>query len=153
MFHKEIKFLTDLLRFHIISASNKDTDGTNMAHIDDWDIYSDIHKDAYGVRPGRITYEQWCSASDDGRDEMFRWIEEAAQASYQCELDQQNYCINEFLRLKEKYRALGVAEDRVLPAIRDAYGTHGPADDEHLEFLLGIPFGYITGTKPGMLKS
>ena len=107
------------------------------------DLISDLHKDAYGMRPGQGFWERWATATDDEKQEEWDWLCQALTLTMAEEEDNQRTCI---ARLENRIATLMEcgAKDRAM-AIRwldEAYSTGG--DIEFLEWNLGVPFGYLT---------
>jgi hypothetical protein len=100
-------------------------------------VFSDLHKDAYGFRPGHITFrdmadfdEQWARAATQLKVEMER--EEHHQA----------FCRSQFEIEVEAVMVMVVGCE----IIRDAEGLGDEYGWEELEYKLNLGFGYIEGT-------
>jgi hypothetical protein len=102
------------------------------------EIYSDMHKDAYGFRP-RFDYSTWTLEQFNAEFEtMGRIIEDdnkvkqenQAQAAHDFEMR-----VLSLLQTGAKDRAMA------LRWIHEAEGSNG--DEEYLCFLLGVSYGYF----------
>lgn len=103
---------------------------------------SDLHKDAYGMRPSQSFWLEWRCSDSAGRQEIWDILLEAAERAVQEEQERYAYAAIAFESRIQSLIELGAA-DRAM-AIRWMHqaeqtdGTHN-----HLEYLLGLPFGYI----------
>lgn len=106
------------------------------------DLISDLHKDAYGHRPGEGFWHRWANASDAEKQEQWDWLCQVLERNAEEEAANHRTCI---ARLEDRIAQLIQcgAKDRAM-AIRwldEAYQTQG--DTEFLEWNLGVPFGYL----------
>ena len=115
----------------------------------DANIVSDLHKDAYGVRPGEGFWRHWNESTSDEKQAIWDGLCDASQR----EADHERAMQVEATKAFEVAIATSIffgAPDRAT-AIRwmcDAHqvpNTPGTMGWEHLEYLLGIPYGYIEG--------
>jgi len=123
-----------------------------MTTIYTYDIYSfsDLHKDAYGRRPGNYYYEWLENSTDDERQAEWDFL---CRTADQRELDRQQEEASALESLKAQLTKT-MAENKVdvATAIRwmdDAYGTQG--DCQYLDYHLGVKYGTIEtmlGRKP-----
>ena len=105
------------------------------------EIYSDMHKDAYGFRP-RFDYSTWTLEQFNAEfEQMGRTIE----ADNKVEKENQEKAAHDFemrvlslMQVGAKNRAMAVRW------IHEAEGSNG--DDEYLCFLLGLPYSYFKKT-------
>jgi len=102
------------------------------------EIYSDMHKDAYGFRP-RFDYSTWTLEQFNAEFELMGRIieddnkvkqENQAQAAHDFEMR-----VLSLLQTGAKDRAMA------LRWIHEAEGSNG--DEEYLCFLLGVSYGYF----------
>lgn len=119
----------------------------------DADIVSDLHKDAYGFRPSGSFWMAWNEASDLRRQEIWDDLLEALDHAVNDQRQQQQKAVAEFESMVTNNISMG-AGDRAnaIAWICDAYRSEdqpGFWGWEHLEYELGLPFGYISGVKPG----
>jgi len=120
--------------------------GMNMTATFTYDIYSfsDLHKDAYGRRPGNYYYEWLENTTDEERQAEWDFL---CRTADQRELArQQDEAAS--LELLEIQLTKTMADNKVdrATAIRwldDAYGTRG--DYQFLDYYLGVKYGTIEG--------
>jgi hypothetical protein len=118
----------------------------NMTATCTYDIYSfsDLHKDAYGRRPGNYYYEWLENSTDAERQAEWDFL---CRTADQRELDRLQEEADALVRL-EAQLAKTMADNRVdmATAIRwldDAYSTNG--DYQFLDYYLGVKYGTIEG--------
>ena len=105
------------------------------------EIYSDMHKDAYGFRP-RFDYSGWTL---DKFNSQFELMGQIIEADNKVEKENQEKSAHDF-----EMRVLSLlqtgAKDRAMAVrwIHEAEGSNG--DDEYLCFLLGLSYGYFKKT-------
>ena len=111
-----------------------------------YDIYSfsDLHKDAYGRRPGNYYYEWLEKATDEERQKEWDFLCSTADQRDRDRLQEESSAL---VRL-EAQLAKTCADNKVdrATAIRwldDAYGTNG--DYQFLDYYLGVAYGTIEG--------
>lgn len=119
----------------------------------DADIVSDLHKDAYGMRPSYSFWEEWNNSTDESRQEIWDNLLVALEHAIEAERKHQVEAIDIFESMVTNNIVMG-AGDRAnaIAWICDAYSTDnapGMHGWEHLEYQLGLPYGYISGVKPG----
>ncbi len=106
------------------------------------DCISDLHKDAYGMRPGEGFWQRWSTATDAEKQQEWDWLVQVLERSM--EEEKLNFQSN-IARFEERLAGLLElgAKDTAM-AIRwldEAYQTNG--DLEFLEWNLGLPFGHL----------
>ena len=105
------------------------------------EIYSDMHKDAYGFRP-RFDYSGWTL---DKFNSQFELMGRIIEADNKVEKENQEKSAHDF-----EMRVLSLlqtgAKDRAMAVrwIHEAEGSNG--DNEYLCFLLGLPYSYFKKT-------
>ena len=105
------------------------------------EIYSDMHKDAYGFRP-RFDYSTWTL---DKFNSQFELMGQIIEADNKVEKENQEKSAHDF-----EMRVLSLlqtgAKDRTMAVrwIHEAEGSNG--DNEYLCFLLGLPYSYFRKT-------
>ena len=105
------------------------------------EIYSDMHKDAYGFRP-RFDYSGWTL---DKFNSQFELMGQIIKADNKVEKENQEKSAHDF-----EMRVLSLlqtgAKDRAMAIrwIHEAEGSNG--DNEYLCFLLGLPYSYFRKT-------
>lgn len=118
----------------------------------DENLLSDLHKDAYGVRPrSEAFWAAWDEADNDGKQRIWDDLLKAVSDSIQREREAQQKAIVEFESWIEMTMKLVTYSNRAdcIRMLHDAHQTFG--DVEYLEHCLGIPYGYLSGRKPGFL--
>lgn len=111
----------------------------------DYDCFSDLYKDVNGFRPrGHEFYAP--ETTDERRQEI--WDLYCRQLDV--EIDRQR---------AEEAEAVVRFEAKIAELISIGAGDRETAlrwirerDDEHLEWQFGLPFGYLSGTRPGFIK-
>jgi hypothetical protein len=117
----------------------------------DSNIVSDLHKDAYGVRPKSLFWAEWADADDDGKQRIWDELIEDLKASDHEEKCQQQDAIaaTEVLIQKLMQKVAGSTREDAIRFLDDAYDTGG--DINFLEYHLGVPYGYLCGRIMGEL--
>lgn len=115
----------------------------------DGDIVSDLHKDAYGVRPGSAFWEIWTLSTDSQKQTI--WDNLMDSLSYEIKAEDARKSAAILTTEAAIAAAMSLVKDSTREdAIRwmhDAEGTFG--DIGHLEYRLGVPYGYLSGVRPG----
>jgi len=113
----------------------------------DQDIVSDIYKDAYGFRP-RFSgfWAEWDSADDDGKQRIWDDLLDAANRAAETEREIQQEAIAEFESTVRGIMATvaGATRKDAVRYLHDQYDTQG--SEEWLEYELGVPYGYLSGS-------
>lgn len=106
------------------------------------DSISDLHKDAYGMRPGEGFWQRWSTATDDEKQEQWDWLVQVLARVMEEEAAMQKACVEKFERLVSDTIATG-ARDRetALRWIMDSSNCDG--DWEFLCYEHGLPFSYF----------
>ena len=106
------------------------------------ELYSDLHKDARGVRPGNSGFDYWSSLTP--ADKQVQWDALVAELDqrYAEEQAEQQLAMQRFEAQIVHWINMG-AGDRAAAIrwIHQAEGTDG--DDDYLCYRLGLPYGYI----------
>ena len=102
------------------------------------EIYSDMHKDAYGFRP-RFDFSTWTL---DKFNSQFEIMGKIIEADNQLQNEQQAEAAHDF-ELRIQSLLMSGAKNRAMAVrwIHEAEGSNG--DDEYLCFLLGLGYGYF----------
>lgn len=119
------------------------------------DTVSDLHKDAYGFRPSQNWWMHWEEATDDAKQAIWDDLISALEDSINEQKIQQKKAIESFEALVKKNIEYG-AKDRAdaIAWICDSYdceNAHSVYGWNYLEYEMGLPYGYISGIKPGFL--
>ena len=113
-----------------------------MDYTFDENTVSDLHKDAYGIRPGSAFWAQWIEACDDGKQAIWDRLLRSLDAAMEEEREREQRAIERFEALVRVNIDAG-AEDRetALRWIMDASRANG--DWEYLCFQYGLPYRYF----------
>lgn len=108
----------------------------------DENCVSDLHKDAYGFRPGQNWWDTWNSNTDAEKQAEWDYLIEAMEASVARDQEREDRAVIDF----EKMVALTIengAKDRetAFRWIMEASDSQG--DWDYLAWNLGIPYGYF----------
>jgi len=105
------------------------------------EIYSDMHKDAYGFRP-RFDFSTWTL---DKFNAQFETMGKIIEADNQLQKEQQAEAAHDFeMRVLSLLQTGAKNRAMALRWIHEAEGSNG--DDEYLCFLLGLSYGYFRKT-------
>lgn len=117
----------------------------------DANIVSDLHKDAHGFRPKSLFWAEWNAASDDQKQRIWDGlIDDLNQSNIEEGLREQAAIAATEVRIQAiMATVVGSTREDAIRFLHDVYDTRG--DVNFLEFELGVPYGYLTGQKPGML--
>lgn len=115
----------------------------------DENIVSDLHKDAYGSRPGEMFWANWDEASDDQKQAIWDSLLDSLDRALEAEREYQIEAIHDLEdRIKFMQSTIvGCTRDDAIRYLHDVYQTNG--DVEYLEHNLGVPYGYLGGRKVG----
>lgn len=107
----------------------------------DENAFSDLHKDAFGFRPG-VNFWTWMeTASDDDKQKEWDSLLKAMHQRMKEEHDEEQRCIKVFEDRIDNLMHSGTTREKVITWLMDAEDAMG--DIEYFEFLVGIPYGYI----------
>jgi len=102
------------------------------------EIYSDMHKDAYGFRP-RFDYSTWTLEQFNAEFELMGRIIEDDNKVKQ---ENQAQAAHDFeMRVLSLLQTGAKDREMALRWIHEAEGSNG--DEEYLCFLLGVSYGYF----------
>ena len=105
------------------------------------EIYSDMHKDAYGFRP-RFDYSTWTL---DKFNAQFETMGRIIEADNKVEKENQEKSAHDFeMRVLSLLQTGAKDREMALRWIHEAEGSNG--DAEYLCFLLGLPYSYFKKT-------
>jgi len=115
----------------------------------DSSILSDLHKDAFGVRPGQGFWRHWNESTNDEKQQIWDGLCDVSQQEADREKQLQEIAVQDFEDRMKFMQAtiVGATREDCIRYLHDAYKTNG--DVEYLEFNLGIPYGYISGKNFG----
>jgi hypothetical protein len=107
------------------------------------ELISDLHKDALGFRPNWDYYTWWNTCTDDEKQAEWDSLVDAMERNMQLEREEQERASEDFIRTIGTLRGAGATSfEMALRWLHEAHATNG--DDEYLEYLLNLPFGYIS---------
>jgi len=106
------------------------------------ELYSDFHKDTYGVRPGESGFRYWNSLTPDEKQAEWERMGETMRAEQEWEKQQRERAVVEFEQHVLNTIATG-ARDRAtaLRWIMDASSADG--DWDYFCYQNGLPYGYF----------
>jgi hypothetical protein len=112
----------------------------------DENIVSDLHKDAYGSRPGEYFWSEWDASHNDRKQAL--WDAMVAEAQSEAERERQDQLDAEaaFEKHVERTTRLvaGSTREDAIRYMHDSFDTNG--DVEYLEYILGVRYGYLSGS-------
>ena len=110
----------------------------------DDNIVSDLHKDAYGFRPGEYFWSSWTGSSDAEKQVIWDNLIINLDREMEREREAQAAAIVRFEERILDTMSVVVSANRG-DVVRYFADMEGCDDDlEHLEYLMGLPYGYIT---------
>ena len=113
-----------------------------MTYTFDEDCYSDLHKDAFGFRPGQGSWEMWNSSTPEEKQAEWDRLIEVMKRRCAEEEDMQRECITKFENVVAAVISAG-AHDRET-AVRWMFdGSDSNGDWGYYEYNLGVPYGYF----------
>ena len=113
------------------------------------DVLSDLHKDAYGVRPGEYFWADWDALDADGKQRIWDNLLDDLDRALENEREYHQEAIAD---LEDRIQfmmstVVGCQREDALRYLHDVYATNG--DVEYLEHCLSVPFGYLSGKNWG----
>jgi len=105
-------------------------------------LYSDLHKDARGSRPGESGYEYWTSLTPAQKQVQWDSLIKEMDQNYAEEKAEQALAVERFENQIQHWMTMG-ASDRgtAIRWFHDAEDTQG--DNDYLCYRLGLPYGYL----------
>jgi hypothetical protein len=106
------------------------------------ELYSDLHKDARGVRPGSTGYDYWSSLTP--AEKQVQWDGLIREMNQRCDEEQeaQRLAMGRFEAQVTAWIQMGAVErETAIRWIHEAEGTNG--DNDYLCYLLNLPYGYL----------
>jgi len=114
----------------------------------DENTVSDLHKDAFGIRPSQSWWYGWTHATDAQKQSNWDSMVEAMVRSENYRKECEARAVKEFETTVWNTMESGAkTREGALGWLMDASGTNG--DWEYFCFLNGLPYGYITGCFKG----
>ena len=112
----------------------------------DENIVSDLYKEAYGFRPNASFWSAWAAFNGDQKQALWDDLCDTSERAAERERLEQERCSEEFNNTIVSLLQAGAKDfDMAVRWLNEAHDTNG--DEEYLEFLLNIPFGYIKKTR------
>lgn len=106
------------------------------------ELYSDLHKDARGCRPGDSGFSYWNSLTPKEKQIQWDCLVEELDQRFQSEQEEQKVSIEEFeKRVKETIELGAGNRETAIKWIHESMETDG--DSEFLCYKLGLPYGYF----------
>lgn len=119
---------------------------SNATYTYEDESYSDLHKDAFGFRPGSRDWARWSAMSDDAKQAEWDSLVEVMKRRMDEEKEMEQECIARFEANVAGVIAAG-AKDRetAIRWIIDAEDVDGDLD--HFCYRMGLPYGYFATAK------
>lgn len=102
---------------------------------------SDLHKDAYGFRPGQSFWGFWAASNPEQKQACWDSMIADLKQSMDEEAKEEAAAIVRFEDRIDNLMHSGTTREKVIEWLMDAEDALG--DIEYFEFLVGIPYGYI----------
>ncbi len=117
------------------------------AYTYDEDIYSDLYKEAYGVRPGENVYNWWFSLNPENKQVEWDYLVKQMRQRREEELEFQKESIRVFeLRIDECVAAGARDRDTAIRWMVEAEGNEDVFEDmDYFCYMNGLPYGYFKG--------
>ena len=108
----------------------------------DEQLFSDLHKDARGFRPGATQFNVWNDSTPADKQRIWDNLLNEMDQRFQEEKDAQAQASHDF-EFRVQDLMLSGAKDRTMAIkwLHEAFDTNG--DTNYLEYHLGLPYGYI----------
>jgi len=118
----------------------------NKIYTFDENIISDLYKDAYGFRPDASFWSAWAAFNGDQKQALWDDLCDTADRAIERDRLEQERCAEDFIRTVGTLRAAGAKDfDMAVRWLHEAHDTNG--DEDYLEYVLNIPYGYIDKTR------
>jgi hypothetical protein len=105
-------------------------------------LYSDLHKDARGSRPGESGMEYWNSLAPAEKQVQWDSLIREMDQNYAEDLAAKKLAVDRFETQIQHWINLGAqTRESAIRWFHDAEDTGG--DNEYLCYRLGLPYGYI----------
>lgn len=108
----------------------------------DDDSFSDLHKDATGVRPGEGGYKRWEASTPEEKQQWWDYLLAELVRSIELEEKHQRQAIEAFEAQVTKTMEVGAAtREQAIRWLMEASEWGG--DIEHFCYLQGLPYNYF----------
>ena len=126
----------------LVPPRYNDCMNTNQYTFDE-NILSDLHKDAYGIRPTEGFWDWWKLCHNDGKQEIWdRLLEDLRRANEEEKEALTRGIVEAEAEIRDQMTICGCTRRDAVRHLCDAYDCDG--DIEHLEYMLRVPYGYFT---------
>ena len=106
------------------------------------DTISDLHKDAYGFRPSQSFWSTFAAANADQKQAIWDDLCDTLKDTIAREKEEERLAIIDFDRRVKELIEMGAKDyTMALKWLHEAYDTNG--DNDYLEYMLGLPYGYL----------
>ena len=106
-------------------------------------LYSDLHKDARGVRPGEAGFNYWDSLTPEEKQVQWDGLLRELDQRVEEERVAETRAIERFEAQLSAWVQMGArCRETAIRWIHDAEGTNG--DSDYLCYRLGLPYGYLS---------
>ena len=114
----------------------------------DEDIVSDLHKDAFGFRPGERFWNAWNCMCDDEKQAEWDYLIESCHRAILAEQEQEKLAIERFEATVTRTIESGAGNrETAIRWIMDASSAARTNDWDFLCWEHGLPYGYFNRTK------
>lgn len=115
---------------------------TTKTYTFDENLFSDLHKDAYGFRPSQSFWGFLAAANADQKQAVWNDLLNALDSTIALKKQEQDRAIERFERLVAELVNCGAKDfEMAIKWLHESNETNG--DDDYLEFCLNLPFGHI----------
>ena len=109
----------------------------------DDNLYSDLHKDARGVRPGNAGYNYWTSLTPAEKQVQWDGLIREMNQRIDDEQAEEQLAIGRFEAQVQKWIEIGAkTREDAIRWFHQAEDTNG--DGDYLCYRLGLPYGYVS---------
>ena len=113
-----------------------------MAYTYDERLFSDLHKDAYGVRPGECAWAEWQAASPQGKQAQWDHLVEVSRFEQELQLKAQAAAVVAFEAMVTRLLGMG-AKTRAQAVQWLVQAEDCGADLGYVEYSNNLPYGYL----------
>ncbi len=111
------------------------------AYTFDDSIVSDLHKDAYGVRPTQMFWHSWDQYSADEKQAEWDWLVGKAEESARLDRERETRALEIFeARVTESIQAGARDRNQAIKWILQAEGLEGERDPGYVCYQLGLSY-------------
>jgi len=108
----------------------------------DDNLYSDLHKDAYGHRPSEFSSSLWSEMNPVDKQIEWDHLIKVSAERYENEVQEQKQAAHDLeVRLQDLMMAGAKDRNMAVRWLDEAYETNG--DKEYLCYKLNVPYGYF----------